>query len=62
MKWELMTNGKIVDTRVWVDYFNAVIDERTDSAERFINHNQILMLPVIMQRYCSGSKIKNYLY
>lgn len=51
-----MTNGKIVDTSVWVDYFNAVIDERTDSTERFIDHNQILMLPVIIQEVLQGVK------
>lgn len=51
-----MTNGKIVDTSVWVDYFNAIIDERTDATERFVHKNQILMLPIIIQEVLQGIK------
>jgi hypothetical protein len=36
-----MTNGKIVDTSVWIDYFNAVIDEQTYTIEDLIKDNRI---------------------
>ena len=49
-----MTNGKIVDTSVWIDYFNAVIDERTDTTEELVKGNKILMLPVIIQEVLQG--------
>ncbi len=47
---------KIVDSTVWVDYFNAIIDQRTDTTEKFINENQIIMLPVIIQEVLQGIK------
>ncbi len=39
-----------------VDYFNVIIDQRTDTTERLINENQIIMLPVIIQEVLQGIK------
>jgi len=49
-----MTNGKIVDTSVWIDYFNDVIDNRTNSAADFIENNELYLLPVILQEVLQG--------
>ena len=49
-----MINGKIVDTSVWIGYFNAVIDERTNFAADFIENNELYILPVILQEVLQG--------
>ena len=49
-----MINGKIVDTSVWIDYFNGKIDERTDATEKFIIEGELLMLPIILQEVLQG--------
>ena len=49
-----MINGKIVDTSVWIDYFNGKIDERTDATEKFIIEGELLMLPIFLQEVLQG--------
>ena len=49
-----MINGKIIDTSVWIDYFNGVIDERTNATEKLIIDGEILMLPIILQEVLQG--------
>ena len=49
-----MINGKIVDTSVWIDYFNGKIDERTNATEKFIIEGELLMLPIILQEVLQG--------
>ena len=49
-----MINGKIVDTSVWIDYFNGKIDERTDATEKFIIEGELIMLPIILQEVLQG--------
>ena len=49
-----MINGKIVDTSVWIDYFNGKIDERTNATEQFIIEGELLMLPIILQEVLQG--------
>ena len=49
-----MINGKIVDTSVWIDYFNGKIDERTDATEKFIIEGELLMLTIILQEVLQG--------
>ena len=51
-----MINGKIVDTSVWIDYLNGVIDERTDYTVSLIEANDLCMLPVILQEVLQGIK------
>ena len=42
-----MTNGKIVDTIVWIDYFDNTIDDRTNAVEELLNVDEVFLLPVI---------------
>ena len=49
-----MINGKIVDTSVWIDYFNGKIDESTDATEKFIIEGELLMIPIILQEVLQG--------
>ena len=49
-----MINGKIVDTSVWIDFFNGKIDERTNATEKFIIEGELLMLPIILQEVLQG--------
>ena len=49
-----MTNGKIVDTSVWIDYFNDIIDDRTNFADDFIRKGELFLIPVILQEVLQG--------
>ena len=49
-----MINGKIIDTSVWIDYFNGIIDERTNATAKFIIDGEVLMLPIILQEVLQG--------
>jgi len=49
-----MINGTIVDSSVWVDYINGVIDFRTDTTAELIKRNQLFMLPIILQEVLQG--------
>lgn len=51
-----MINGKIVDTSVWINYLNNIIDEQTDLTDSFIKKDEIFMLPVIVQEVLQGIK------
>ena len=49
-----MINGKIIDTSVWIDYFNGIINEQTDATEKFIVDGEVLMLPIILLEVLQG--------
>jgi len=49
-----MINGTIIDTSVWIDYFNAIINSKTDNAVELIKANEVLILPVILQEVLQG--------
>lgn len=49
-----MTSGKIVDTSVWIDFFNAVDNEQTNFTAVVIEKNELFMLPVILQEVLQG--------
>ncbi len=49
-----MTNGKIVDTSVWVDYFNKRTNKKTLLLNDLLDSNTIVMPPVIMQEVLQG--------
>lgn len=53
-----MTNGTIIDTSIWIDYFNAVINFKTDAAYELIKRNQVFILPVILQEVLQGIREK----
>ncbi|MEO6844647.1 MAG: hypothetical protein ABI184_05705 [Ginsengibacter sp.] len=44
-----MTNGTIIDSSVWVDYFNGIINFKTDATAELIKRNEVFILPVIIQ-------------
>ena len=49
-----MINGKIIDSSIWIDYFNGIINFKTDAAEEFIKRNEVFILPVILQGVLQG--------
>ncbi|CAN5763697.1 PIN domain nuclease [soil metagenome] len=49
-----MTSGKIVDTSVWIDFFNDVDGSQTSLIALFIENNELFMLPVILQEVLQG--------
>ena len=51
-----MTNGTIIDSSVWIDYFNDVINFKTDTATELIKRNEVFILPVILQEVLQGIK------
>ncbi len=49
-----MINGKIVDTSVWINYLNNVIDDQTDITDSLIKKDEVFILPVIVQELLQG--------
>jgi predicted nucleic acid-binding protein len=51
-----MINGKIVDTSIWVNYYNSVKDENSELVNSLIDSDEIIVLPVILQEILQGIK------
>jgi predicted nucleic acid-binding protein len=51
-----MINGKIVDTSIWISYYNSVTDEYSELVNRLIDEDEIIVLPVILQETLQGIK------
>lgn len=51
-----MINGKIVDTSVWINYLNNVIDNQTDITDSLIKKDEVFIIPVIVQEILQGIK------
>lgn len=51
-----MTNGKIIDTSIWINYFNSVNDENAGLVNQLIDADEIIVLPVILQETLQGIK------
>ncbi len=49
-----MINGTIIDSSVWVDYINGVINFETDITAELIKRNEVFILPVILQEVLQG--------
>ncbi len=49
-----MTNGIIVDTSIWIDYFNNVVNEQTNIADKYLERKSVFILPVILQEILQG--------
>ena len=49
-----MINGKIVDTSIWIDYFNSVKDKKAELVNQLIDADEIIVLPVILQETLQG--------
>ena len=53
-----MINGKIIDTSLWIDYLNNIIDKKTDEVADLIYVNEVILLPVILQEVLQGIRNK----
>lgn len=51
-----MINGKVVDTSIWINYFNSVRDEKAELVNKLIDADEIVVLPVILQETLQGIK------
>ena len=51
-----MINGKIIDTSIWVNYFNSVKDKKAELVNQLIDSNEVIVLPVILQETLQGIK------
>lgn len=49
-----MTNGIVIDSSVWIDYFNNVINHQTNAADKILEDRIAIILPVIFQEILQG--------
>jgi predicted nucleic acid-binding protein len=49
-----MTNGTIIDSSVWIEYFNGVINQKTNAADELLFNNEVIILPIILQEILQG--------
>lgn len=49
-----MTNGTVIDSSVWIDYFNNVISDQTNAADNLLENRAVIILPVILQEILQG--------
>jgi len=40
-----MINGTVIDTSIWVNYYNPVMDERSEIVNKLIDDDDIVILP-----------------
>jgi hypothetical protein len=57
-----MTNGTIIDTSVWIDYFNTIISDKTNSADKLLENRSVIILPVILQEILQGIRDRKTFY
>ncbi|MEO6813504.1 MAG: PIN domain-containing protein [Ginsengibacter sp.] len=51
-----MISGTIIDTSIWVSYFNSVKDEKSELVNQLIDLDEVIVLPVILQETLQGIK------
>lgn len=44
----------MIDSSIWIDYFNGIINFKTDAVEEIIKKNEALILPIILQEVLQG--------
>jgi predicted nucleic acid-binding protein len=54
-----MINGKFVDTSVWVPYLKQIENKQTLLINTFIDKNEIVTVPIILQEVLQGIKEDN---
>jgi predicted nucleic acid-binding protein len=54
-----MINGKVVDTSVWVPYLRQIENQQTLLINTFIDKNEIITVPIILQEVLQGIKEDN---
>lgn len=52
-----MINGTIVDTSIWVNYYNSVKDEKSEMVNKLIDADEVIILPIILQETLQGIKV-----
>ena len=57
-----MTNGIIVDTSVWIDYFNKKENDNTKLVNPFIDNDSIVTIPVIIQEVLQGIRNDSFYF
>ncbi|MEO9021616.1 MAG: PIN domain-containing protein [Ginsengibacter sp.] len=53
-----MINGTIIDTSVWINYFNTIISNKTNAADKLLENKSVIILPVILQEILQGIREK----
>lgn len=53
-----MINGTIIDTSIWIDYFNTVFNDKTNAADKLLENKSVIILPVILQEILQGIRDK----
>ena len=51
-----MISGTIIDTSIWVNYFNSVKDQKSKWVNELIDLDEVIVLPVILQETLQGIK------
>ncbi len=54
-----MINGKVVDTSVWVSYLKQIANQQTLLINSFIDKNELVTVPIILQEVLQGIKEDN---
>ena len=53
-----MISGTIIDTSVWIDYFNTITSNETNAADKLLEDKSVIILPVILQEILQGIREK----
>jgi predicted nucleic acid-binding protein len=53
-----MISGTIIDTSTWIDYFNTIINDKTNAADKLLEGKSVIILPVILQEILQGIREK----
>jgi hypothetical protein len=51
-----MISGTIIDTSIWVNYFNSIHDQKSKLVNELIDLDEVIVLPVILQEALQGIK------
>lgn len=51
-----MTSGTVIDTSIWINYFNSIQDENSKLVNHLIDKDAIIVLPIILQETLQGIK------
>ncbi|HSV09658.1 MAG TPA: PIN domain-containing protein [Hanamia sp.] len=52
-----MISGTVVDTSIWVNYYDSIKDEKSEIVNKLIDADEIVILPVILQETLQGIKV-----
>jgi predicted nucleic acid-binding protein len=52
-----MISGTVVDTSIWVNYYDSIKDEKSEIVNKLIDADEIVILPIILQETLQGIKV-----